>query len=105
SGEIAVHPGIDQLVRGGVRFSDGRTHSFDSIVLATGYQPLLQSLFPDLPLPLDSRGLPTVLHGEGGLEGLHFVGYDIRQPGGLLRTIATQAERVAGRIAAEGVKA
>jgi len=102
SGEIAVYTGIDRLVREGVRFNDGRTRAFDSIVLATGYQPLLQALFPDLPLPLDSRGLPTVLHGTGELQGLHFVGYDIRQPGGLLRTIAQQAERVAQRIAAEG---
>ena len=51
---------------------------------------------------LFSRGLPTVLHGEGALAGLHFVGYDIRQPGGLLRTIAMQAERVAAHIAASG---
>ncbi|WP_322469438.1 NAD(P)/FAD-dependent oxidoreductase [Hydrogenophaga sp. SNF1] len=99
-GEITVYPGIATLMRGGVRFTDGRGQGFDSIVLATGYQPLVQGLFPNHPLPLDERGLPTVLHGEGALAGLHFVGYDIRQPGGLLRTIAMQAERVAGRIAA-----
>lgn len=98
-GEIAIYPGIASLMRGGVRFTDGRGQGFDSIILATGYQPLLQGLFPDHPLPLDERGLPTVLHGEGQLDGLHFVGYDIRQPGGLLRTIAMQAERVAGCIA------
>ena len=92
-------------MRGGVRFTDGRGQGFDSIVLATGYQPLVQGLFPNHPLPLDERGLPTVLHGEGALAGLHFVGYDIRQPGGLLRTIAMQAERVAGRIALDAVPA
>ncbi len=104
-GEIPVYPGIATLVRGGVRFTDGSARGFDSIVLATGYQPLLQGLFPDHPLPLDERGLPTVLHGDGPLDGLHFVGYDIRQPGGLLRTIAMQAERVAARIAGGPVAA
>lgn len=99
-GEITVYPGIATLMRGGVRFTDGRGQGFDSIVLATGYQPLLQGLFPNHPLPLDERGLPTPVHGEGPLAGLHFVGYDIRQPGGLLRTIGMQAEWVAERIAA-----
>lgn len=98
-GEIPVYPGIATLMRGGVRFTDGRGQAFDTILLATGYQPLLQGLFPNHPLPLDERGLPTVLHGEGLLDGLHFVGFDIRQPGGLLRTIAMQAERVAERLA------
>lgn len=105
TGQIPVYPGIGTLVRGGVRFNDGRTRAFDTILLATGYRPLLQRLFPEQALPLDARGLPTVLHGEGELDGLHFVGYDIRQPGGLLRTIAAQAERVADRIAAEGAGA
>jgi cation diffusion facilitator CzcD-associated flavoprotein CzcO len=99
AGEIPVYPGIATLMRGGVRFTDGRGQAFDTILLATGYQPLLQGLFPNHPLPLDERGLPTVLHGEGLLDGLHFVGFDIRQPGGLLRTIAMQAERVAERLA------
>lgn len=99
AGEIPVYPGIATLMRGGVRFTDGRGQAFDTILLATGYQPLLQGLFPNHPLPLDERGLPTVLHGEGPLDGLHFVGFDIRQPGGLLRTIAMQAERVAERLA------
>ena len=72
-------------------------------MLATGYQPLVQGLFPNHPLPLDERGLPTVLHGEGALAGLHFVGYDIRQPGGLLRTIAMQAREVASAIAQQRV--
>ena len=40
-----------------------------------------------------------MLHGAGDLEGLYFVGFDIRQPGGLLRTIAQQAEQVAAQVA------
>jgi cation diffusion facilitator CzcD-associated flavoprotein CzcO len=99
AGDIAVFPGIATLTREGVRFTDGREQPFDAIVLATGYSAGLAALFPQHTLPLDARGLPTVVHGEGGLQGLHFVGFDIRQPGGLLRTIAMQGEQVAARIA------
>ncbi|MGQ3058971.1 MAG: hypothetical protein ACT6T0_17620, partial [Nevskia sp.] len=60
----------------------------------------LGELFPRTALPLDERGIPLQLSGEGALEGLHFVGFDVRQPGGLLRTIALQAPRVAQRISA-----
>lgn len=100
-GDIAVFPGIVTLTRGGARFSDGREQAFDAIVLATGYRAALAPLFPQLALPLDARGLPVPVHGEGALDGLHFVGFDIRQPGGLLRTIAQQAEQVAARIASQ----
>lgn len=99
SGEIAVFPGIATLTPAGVRFTDGREQAVDALVLATGYSAGLAALFPQHTLPLDGRGLPTVLHGEGPLQGLHFVGFDIRQPGGLLRTIALQSQRVAEHIA------
>ncbi|MBX3611552.1 MAG: NAD(P)/FAD-dependent oxidoreductase [Hydrogenophaga sp.] len=99
-GDIGVFPGIAMLTRDGARFTDGREQAFDVVLLATGYQAALQPLFGSVPLPLDARGLPTVLHGDGALQGVHFVGFDIRQAGGLLRTIAQQAERVAARIAA-----
>jgi len=49
-------------------------------------------------LPLDERGMPADVSGQGALEGVHFVGFDVLQPGGLLRTIAQQAEAVADRI-------
>jgi len=94
-----VFPGIAMLTRDGVRFTDGREQPFDTLVLATGYSAGLATLFPQHTLPLDARCLPTVLHGTGELQGLHFVGFDIRQPGGLLRTIALQAQQVAARIA------
>lgn len=100
SGEIAVFPGIAALQRDRVRFVDGREQAVDAIVLATGYSAGLPVLFPQHALPLDARGLPTAVHGEGPLQGLHFVGFDVRQPGGLLRTIGLQAQQVAERIAA-----
>jgi hypothetical protein len=43
--------------------------------------------------------LPLAAVGTGLLAGLYFVGFDIRQPGGLLRTIGLQAEAVADALA------
>ena len=102
AGRIAVYPGIDQLVPGGVRFVDGRQASFDTVLLATGYGAGLQALFPTLKLPLDARGLPPSAIGAGELAGLYFVGFDLRQPGGLLRTIAQQAQAVARHVVKAG---
>lgn len=98
-GEIAVYPGVEALQPGAVRFLDGREAPFDAVILATGYAPEVQALFPGQPLPLDERGLPRVLSGSQALAGLHFVGFDVRQPGGLLRTIARQALAVAQAVA------
>jgi cation diffusion facilitator CzcD-associated flavoprotein CzcO len=98
AGDIQVYPGIQRLTGGGVRFADGSEHPFDTVLLATGYDPALGELFPHTALPLDERGIPLQVSGEGALEGLHFVGFDVRQPGGLLRTIAQQAPGVADRI-------
>ena len=52
-------------------------------------------MFPASPVPVDESGLPTPLAGEGALAGVYFVGFDTRQPGGLLRTIGLQAQAVA----------
>jgi cation diffusion facilitator CzcD-associated flavoprotein CzcO len=101
AGRIAVRPGIEAFTEGGVRFRDGRSDAFDAVILATGYRPGLQGLLPGLELPLDWRELPTTVAGSGALQGLYFVGFDIRQPGGLLRTIGQQALAVAQAIAAQ----
>ena len=98
AGEIGVFPGIRRLVAGGAEFVDGRTAKFDAIVLATGYRAGVAALFPETTVPVDDSGLPTQLAGSGELAGVYFVGFDVRQPGGLLRTIAHQAVAVAERI-------
>jgi cation diffusion facilitator CzcD-associated flavoprotein CzcO len=97
SGDIQVYPGVQTLTPGGVRFTDGSEHPFDAVLLATGYDAALPELFPFTPLPLDERGIPTDVSGQGALDGVHFVGFDVRQAG-LLRSIAQQAEAVAQRI-------
>lgn len=98
-GDIRVHPGIERLLGRGVRFSDSQEAPFDSIILATGYEASLPDLVPDVSLGLDARGLPREVIGRGARAGLHFTGFDLRQPGGLLRTIGQQALEVALEVA------
>lgn len=98
-GAIQVRPGIERFEADGVVFTDGRAEPFDTVLLATGFEAAVQALFPATPLPVDERGLPRELVGRGERAGLAFVGFDIRQAGGLLRTIAAQAEEVAQALA------
>lgn len=98
-GRIAVRPGIARFSADGVHFTDGRAEAFDAVILATGYRADVQRLFPHARLALDERELPREVVGSGELAGVYFVGFDIRQPGGLLRTIAQQAREVAEAIA------
>ncbi len=94
-GEIVVHPGIESLHARGVRFVDGSDEPFDAVILATGYEAQVQRLFPTTSVPLDGNGMRREVIGQGALAGVFFVGFDIRQPGGLLRTIHAQAVQVA----------
>lgn len=98
-GDIAVRPGIEAFTGDGVRFTDGRQERFDAVILATGYHADVARLFQPLPVPLDDKGLPTRVNGAGDLAGVYFVGYDIRQVGGVLRSIGQQAVQVARAIA------
>ena len=98
SGEIGVRPGLRRLVADAAEFVDGSVAPFDVVVLATGYRAAVEALFPGVVVAVDDHGLPLRLAGEGPLAGIYFVGFDTRQPGGLLRTIAAQALAVADRI-------
>ncbi len=105
-GEILVRPGIERFEADGIVFTDGRTERFDTVLMATGFEPAVQAMFPATRLPLDAGGLPLETVGRGDRSGLGFVGFDTRQAGGLLRTIAAQAEEVAQALAArQGVTA
>lgn len=98
-GRIAVRPGIEAFTTDGVRFTDARAEPYDAVILATGYRPELGALFPGITVPVDANGMPPGIAGSGPLAGVYFVGFDIRQPGGLLRTIGQQAVQVADEIA------
>ncbi len=104
-GEIAVHPGIESFHAKGVRFVDGSDEPFDAIILATGYEAQVERLFPATPIALDGNGMPREVIGQSALAGVCFVGFDIRQPGGLLRTIHSQAIQVAQTLVARHTSA
>ena len=99
-GRIAVRPGIETFTPGGVRFLDGAAESYDVVILATGFHSQVAQLFRGMELQVDDKGLPRDTVGTGPLEGAFFVGFDVRQPGGLLRTIGLQAQEVARAVRA-----
>jgi cation diffusion facilitator CzcD-associated flavoprotein CzcO len=99
SGDITVHPGIEWFTPEGARFAGGAELAFDAVILATGYHAGVERLFPDRQLTLDRNGMPAAAVGAGELAGVYFVGFDLKQPGGMLRAIGRQAQEVAQVIA------
>jgi cation diffusion facilitator CzcD-associated flavoprotein CzcO len=97
-GRIAVRRGIETFTPAGVRFLDGAAEPYDAVILATGFHSQVAQLFGGIALDVDDKGLPSRMVGQGALEGAFFVGFDVRQPGGLLRTIGLQAQEVARAI-------
>lgn len=100
AGAIGVRPGIQAFTADGVRFIDGTGDAFDAVILATGYQPNVASLFPRISVPLGIKDMPARVTGTGTLDGVFFVGFDVQQGGGMLRSIAMQARDVAEMIGA-----
>lgn len=100
SGAIRVRFGIESFTPDGVRFTDGTGDAFDAVILATGYQPKMASLFPGISVPLGVKDMPAQVVGTGALDGVFFVGFDVQQGGGMLRSIAMQATEVAKAIGA-----
>jgi indole-3-pyruvate monooxygenase len=97
-GRIAVRPGIQSCTPEGVRFADGTAEPYDVVILATGFHSQAAQLFAGMELDVDDKGLPRRMIGQGAFEGTFFVGFDVRQAGGLLRTIGLQAQEVARAI-------
>ena len=94
-GRIEVRPGIERFTPEGVRFADGTFELYDVVILATGFHSRAAQLFAGLALDVDDKGLPRAMVGHGTLDGAFFIGFDVRQAGGLLRTIGLQAQEVA----------
>jgi indole-3-pyruvate monooxygenase len=96
-GTIRVAGPIERFTAAGVRFANGETADFDSIILATGYRPALQYL-ADV-VPLDDAGRPP-LDGvrAAGIPSLYFVGLNYGLLGTLFN-ISREAPVVADLIA------
>jgi cation diffusion facilitator CzcD-associated flavoprotein CzcO len=97
AGDIRVVGDIARFTATGVQFADGSEGAFDSVILATGYQPALAYLGD--AVPLNERGFPAIQGVQvPGIPNLYFVGmnYDLR---GTLFNIAHEAPVVAKLIA------
>ncbi len=97
-GRIAVRPAIDHFEANRVGFTDGSEGRYDTVVLATGYLPMLDELLPDGPDLLNEKGLPRNVSGDGPSLGLFFVGFDNHRPGGVLGTVVEESAEVLDRI-------
>ena len=95
-GRIAVRPGIDHFVEGGVVFNGGRRETFDAVVLATGYRARLDS-FLEVEGVLDEQGSPR-RDVQSLPYGLHLCGFTV-VPNGLLRRIGQEAIQISAQIA------
>ncbi|MDZ4859454.1 MAG: NAD(P)/FAD-dependent oxidoreductase [Candidatus Hydrogenedentes bacterium] len=98
NGAITVKPGISRFTKEGVAFTDGQEHSYDAVILATGYKPRLDEFLEDAHELTDEAGYPIPPAGESARTGLYFLGFD-NPPTGLLRQIAIDAQRIAKKIA------
>ncbi|KAK8496145.1 hypothetical protein V6N13_098133 [Hibiscus sabdariffa] len=93
SGDIKVCPSIKRLKRHAVEFVNGRTESFDAIILATGYKSNVPSWLKEREMFSEKDGYPRrpFPNGWKGENGLYAVGFTKR---GLLGT-SMDAKRIA----------
>lgn len=99
-GHIAVYPGVARFVEARAIFEDGRELEVDTVVMATGYRPVLHDFLPAAARVTDAAGVPLVSGRESALPGLFFCGFYV-SPTGMLREIGREAQRIAAAIAAK----
>lgn len=93
-GRIKIKPAIDHFTSRGITFVDGTSSLYELIILATGYQPVLDELLEDGTELLNDHGVPTNSIGQGKCRGLYFVGFDQYKMGGILGTIREDSKTV-----------
>lgn len=98
AGKIKVVPGIKAYDEKGVHFVNDEYFEFDTVIMATGYRPHVESLIERGDELLDKYLCPRGPIGEGFHEGLYFVGFDNYKLGGILGTIYTDSETIVNAI-------
>ena len=76
-------PGLERFTRDAVVFTDGTTHRFDAIVLATGYQPRVDAFLAGAAAVCDERGIPRASGHPTAIPGLYFCGFRVTATGAL----------------------
>ncbi len=91
--EIKVYPGIERFTQDGIAFTNGTTHAFDVVVLATGFRTNLNDLLP----------ANTAATMQTDQNGLYFCGFNNSMTG-LLREIGIEARQITQSIASKAAK-
>lgn len=98
AGRIGIYPGIEMSDRQQVHFADRRSADFDTIILATGYRPSLETVLPDFAERFQGADRPKKGDLQPGNDGLYFCGFNTASTG-LLRQIGIEAVSIARSIA------
>jgi indole-3-pyruvate monooxygenase len=93
-------PGVARVDGHLVVFDDGSSERFDVMVLATGFRPSAQAMFPPELGLFDELGVPRAFGGTPASQGLYFCGFHV-VPTGMLREIFLEARKIGARIAAD----
>ena len=97
-GKIKVVPAIISFDETGVNFTDGNHHSFDEVIMATGYRPHVEKFIERGEELLDKYNCPKGPIGDGYHAGLYFIGFDNYKLGGILGTVFTDSEVILNHI-------
>lgn len=98
-GKIKILPDVEKFHATGITCTNGESHDFDAIILATGYRPQLGDFVKNIHSFLDKNQVPKSAVGTGDHKGLYFVGFDNYQLGGILGSIYTDSGLVVDSIA------
>ncbi len=98
TGAIMVQPGVVEFTDRRVIFANGSTDEFDTVILATGYRPALDTWLTEASQVTDEQGISCTSGYETGVPGLYFCGFRSVATG-LLREINIEAKRIAQAIA------
>jgi hypothetical protein len=98
-GHLNAYPGIQEVARDGILFSDGKQEHLNAVILATVYRPRVNN-FLQVAGVYDKDGRPLTTGCESKQKGLYFCGYYVL-PTGMLREIAVEAKQISAKIAAK----
>ena len=95
-GRVSVKPGVTSVSGKDVRFTDGTTEAFDSIIAATGYTTEIPFLPSDVS-PVESGTTHVNLYNRvahPAIDGLYFIGFFDVTGGSNIRMMDDQADYI-----------
>lgn len=91
-GIVKVFPNIKSFQEKDITFVDGRTESFDAVILATGYHAKVEDFLEDTTGVMNELGLPKDT-SVSEHPGLYFLGFDA-YTSGILNSIYRNSEKI-----------